>query len=216
MHSRIMLLSLCLHGVLIVGAAVWVVEAIEQPRELRLAVVPPSRDLPAEASLPPAAPPRPEREADDAPLAEPELPVPDRRFDLQPPPEDLGPWPAAREPQWTPAALVKLESPSVEAPSPQPPAPLVRATLRDGHNAAPDYPRAAVRRRLEGTVVLRLQVGVDGGVRHVEVVRSCDHSILDSAAVEAARSWQFEPATRGGRPVPDLVTKRVRFELRTG
>jgi len=83
--------------------------------------------------------------------------------------------------------------------------------LRD--NRPPDYPLEALRRGLEGTVLLRVHVAADGRVAKVEVLDSSGHPILDAAAVRAVSSWQFAPATRGGRPVPAVVRQPVRFSL---
>ena len=130
-------------------------------------------------------------------------------------PPSLGPWPTPRDLRWTPAALVELvpsEDP-VPAVAPKPPAPLIRAKLRQGANVAPEYPRLAVRRGLTGTVVLRLRVDAEGVVGRVEVAEPCEHAVLNAAAVAAAKKWQFEPATRSGQAVPDTVEQAVRFEL---
>ena len=41
----------------------------------------------------------------------------------------------------------------------------------------------------------------------------CHHEILNRAALEAARAWRFEPATRAGQLVADIVEQTIRFEL---
>lgn len=56
----------------------------------------------------------------------------------------------------------------------------------------PDYPRVAVLRRLEGTVVVRMIVDLSGQVLEVEVVSSSGHGFLDRAALKAARRYRFE------------------------
>ena len=218
MHSRILLLSLGLHGAVIAGAAtVWALGPLEQRLDLKLAVAPPAPDVPAPPVEAPPLPPRPDPDPDEEPLVEEELPVADRRRDLEPSQDDLGPWPSPRKLRWTPAALVALVPPP-EAPlpvvSPQPPAPLIRARLLEGTNVVPEYPRSARRLGLEGVVVLRLHVDVDGAIGEVEVARPCRHTVLNDAAVSAARKWCFEPATRAGQAVADVVEKTVRFELR--
>jgi protein TonB len=45
----------------------------------------------------------------------------------------------------------------------------------------------------------------------VEVARSSSHRALDQAAVRAVRRWRFEPATRQGRPVSQVVQVPVAF-----
>jgi periplasmic protein TonB len=90
-------------------------------------------------------------------------------------------------------------------------APQVPPRLRD--NRPPDYPLEALRRRLEGTVLLRVHVATDGRVAEVDILDSSGHLILDAAAVRAVKSWHFVPATRGGRPVAAVVRQPVRFSL---
>jgi len=66
----------------------------------------------------------------------------------------------------------------------------------------------------EGAVTVRAFVLADGAVRTVEVARSSGSDILDRAAVEAVRGWQFAPATRDGVPQDAYVTFDVRYVVR--
>jgi protein TonB len=66
----------------------------------------------------------------------------------------------------------------------------------------------------EGAVTVRAFVLADGVVRTVEVARSSGSGILDRAAVEAVRGWQFAPATRDGVPQDAYVTFDVRYVVR--
>ncbi|MBE9538691.1 MAG: energy transducer TonB [Proteobacteria bacterium] len=49
------------------------------------------------------------------------------------------------------------------------------------------YPRAAVRRNIQGTLELDLMVDSEGGVLDITVARSSGHSMLDKSALKAAR-----------------------------
>jgi len=49
------------------------------------------------------------------------------------------------------------------------------------------YPRAAVRRNIQGTLELDLLVDNEGGVLDISVARSSGHAMLDKSAVKAAR-----------------------------
>jgi len=80
-------------------------------------------------------------------------------------------------------------------------------------NRPPTYPARATVDRLQGTVLLRLGITVDGRVADVEVFTSSGHGVLDAAAVRAVRSWRFAPARRDGRPVAATVRLPVRFVL---
>jgi protein TonB len=61
--------------------------------------------------------------------------------------------------------------------------------------------------------VLRFVVQADGLVSSVVVQESAGHPDLDQSAVEAVRTWRFEPARRGKEPVAVWVTVPVRFTL---
>ena len=82
-----------------------------------------------------------------------------------------------------------------------------------GYQTKPRYPDGARRRGIEGVTTLRFQVLVNGRVGSVSVAESAGHSDLDRAAVEAVKTWLFEPARRGKEPVTVWVTLPVRFQL---
>jgi protein TonB len=79
----------------------------------------------------------------------------------------------------------------------------------------PTYTAAARDAKIEGRVMLRVEVGADGTVGDVSVVESLDTVYgLDDQAVAAARQWEFRPATRGGTPVAVEVTLEMTFTLK--
>ncbi len=81
-------------------------------------------------------------------------------------------------------------------------------------NGKPDYPPAALRRREQGGVVLRVTVGPDGRARAAVVQQSSGHPLLDDAAVaKVLRDWRFAPATRDGVAVTGTVLVPFAFEL---
>jgi len=82
-----------------------------------------------------------------------------------------------------------------------------------GYQAIPRYPESARRAGVEGVTVLRFVVLANGHVDKIQVDRSAGHVDLDQAAVEAVKTWLFEPARRGKEPVPVWVTLPVRFAL---
>jgi protein TonB len=77
----------------------------------------------------------------------------------------------------------------------------------------PAYPRQAIARGIEGTVLLRVLIGPDGETIEIRIHRSSGAVLLDQAAVEAVRRWAFRPALVGGRAVPAWVEVPVRFRL---
>ncbi|WP_129346603.1 TonB-dependent receptor plug domain-containing protein [Sorangium cellulosum] len=70
----------------------------------------------------------------------------------------------------------------------------------------PPYPPGATG---DATVVLRIVVRADGTVGEAEAVAGVEP--FAGAAVQAAPSWQFEPARRDGRPVAARILLRVAF-----
>jgi TonB family protein len=78
----------------------------------------------------------------------------------------------------------------------------------------PEYPVAAKRARIQGTVGMDVVVLADGTVGQVTVTRSLDQTYgLDEAAVTAVRQWQFEPGKKDGKPVPVQVEIEMSFTL---
>lgn len=95
-----------------------------------------------------------------------------------------------------------------------PPAPLAGVQLRYLHAPAPAYPRDALRVGAQGTVTLRVLVGVDGSPLEVSVERSSGNRSLDTAArTQVLRQWKFQPATDNGRPVQAYGLVPVDFKL---
>jgi protein TonB len=54
-------------------------------------------------------------------------------------------------------------------------------------------------------------IGVDGTVRDVRVLRSIP--VLDQAATDAVRQWEYTPTLLNGVPVPVIMTVTVSFTL---
>ena len=76
-------------------------------------------------------------------------------------------------------------------------------------DAKPVYPEAARARHATGTVILAATIDEQGRVIRAEVLRHVEW--LDSAAIEAVRQWQFEPATLHGTPVCVTMSVAVSF-----
>jgi periplasmic protein TonB len=80
-------------------------------------------------------------------------------------------------------------------------------------NPPPDYPAAARRRNLQGTVLLEVLVDRHGRASQVRISRSCGHDLLDRSALASVKQWHFEPARRMGQPQEMWVQVPVRFQL---
>lgn len=64
----------------------------------------------------------------------------------------------------------------------------------------PRYPPEAIRKNIEGEVVLYAIIRANGSVDSIQVVRRLD-PVLDQCAVQALAQWKFRPAARNGKPV---------------
>ncbi|WP_250624924.1 energy transducer TonB [Pinirhizobacter soli] len=93
----------------------------------------------------------------------------------------------------------------------------VEATLAYMQAPAPMYPSAARRMHMQGTVVLRVLVDIDGKPLQVLVESSSGHAELDRAAQNQVLSkWRFQPATAQGRPTQAWARIPVTFNLQGG
>lgn len=82
-----------------------------------------------------------------------------------------------------------------------------------GYQTTPRYPESARRQGIEGVTTLRFLVLPTGRVDQMLIARSAGHADLDRAAMDAVKTWLFEPARRGKEAVAVWVTLPVRFEL---
>jgi periplasmic protein TonB len=135
----------------------------------------------------------------------PELPPPGPVYDGPPgvPPGD-------------PNGIVGL---SATIPIPPPPPPVTKPVRPGGDirtptktkHVPPIYPEIARTNRIQGVVMLEAVINEQGQVRDVRVVRSVP--LLDNAAIDAVRQWQFTPTLLNGQPVPVLLTVTLSFVL---
>jgi TonB family protein len=76
-------------------------------------------------------------------------------------------------------------------------------------DVAPVYPAAAKAARVEGTVTIAAVIDRNGYVTGTSVLRSVP--MLNQAALDAVKEWQYEPQRVGGKAVPSMVTVNVNF-----
>ena len=76
---------------------------------------------------------------------------------------------------------------------------------------APVYPEIARKAGLEGKVFVRFQVGKDGRVRDVQILRG--QEIFRQAAIEAVMQFRFKPAMQNDKPAPVWMTQPLTFRL---
>ncbi|MCE3001619.1 MAG: energy transducer TonB [Xanthomonadaceae bacterium] len=116
----------------------------------------------------------------------------------------------------TPVAALPPAAPVAAAvPAPGPAAPAAtEGALAYVEAPQPDYPRAALKSRAEGTVLLRVRVGSDGLPVSVAIARSSGHPALDDAARrQVLRHWRFQPALRDGVAVEAVGLVPIAFRL---
>ena len=81
----------------------------------------------------------------------------------------------------------------------------------------PIYPPAAKAQGIEGVVVVRYAVTLDGRVVDARVDSARPEGVFEEAALSAVRSWRYNPALKNGKPVAvDNVVSTLRFELSSG
>ena len=76
----------------------------------------------------------------------------------------------------------------------------------------PEYSEEARKAKYQGTVVLWMIVGPDGRARDIRVTRSVGLG-LDEKAIEAVKTWKFEPARKDGQAVAVQINVEVSFRL---
>ena len=74
------------------------------------------------------------------------------------------------------------------------------------------YPSSARSARVPGVVVIEATIDPDGRVENATVLRSVP--LLDQAALDAVRQWEFKPQLLNGTAIPVVVTLSVPFALK--
>lgn len=75
------------------------------------------------------------------------------------------------------------------------------------------YPPEAASKKIQGTVVVEVEVAADASVSNMRVLKSV-HPILDKAAVDALRKVKWIPATVKSRPEKSTVRVPIKFALK--
>ena len=208
-------------AVLLIGAAgAWLVQGrnsgpVPQPATSGA----PTRDVvllaPTPAPPPDATPPirpatiavaRPSERSAAPPtvVAMPDAPPPQEPLPAAVSPQSLGS--SSAEPREAPEPVSSTEPPPDAAADELTPPVRVRAV-------EPVYPPLARAAQLEGDVVLQVLVGRDGKVGDIAVVVSI-HPLLDEAAINAVRRYEYLPARRNGVPEARTIRIAVSFRMR--
>lgn len=81
------------------------------------------------------------------------------------------------------------------------PAPLAPTPLTALSTPPPEYPEALACDGIGGQVVLMLTIGTNGKVKGSRVLRKSPSRVLDAAAQDAVKKWQFRAPTRNGQAI---------------
>jgi TonB family protein len=80
-------------------------------------------------------------------------------------------------------------------------------------NRSPYLPPRAIAARMSGRVAVQFTITKAGTVRDVQVEGSSGFDFLDLSVAEAVREWRFEPALKGGKPVPTTARQSFYFSV---
>jgi len=75
----------------------------------------------------------------------------------------------------------------------------------------PEFPETVSLSKEKAEVLLNLRIDEEGNVRRATVLRSSGEEQLDSAAIAAARTWKYTPASKAGKPLPITIEQKVSF-----
>ena len=108
-----------------------------------------------------------------------------------------------------------LVPPPVAVPPPEPqkiyrPGAGIRQPIKL-RGADPVYSPIARATGLHGIVIIEATIDTDGRVVNARILRSIP--LLDQAALDAVRTWEYTPTTLNGVPVPVVMTVTVSFVL---
>ena len=76
----------------------------------------------------------------------------------------------------------------------------------------PRYPEIARLNHVGGIVIIEAIIDTEGRVANARVLRSVP--LLDEAALEAVRAWEYSPTLLNGTPTAVIMTVTVRFDLK--
>jgi protein TonB len=100
-------------------------------------------------------------------------------------------------------------------PPPPPPAPVrVGGQIKQPtqlKRVNPEYPAIAQSARVQGVVIIEAIIGPNGKVQEAKVLRSIP--LLDAAALDAVKQWEYTPTMLNNMPVPVIMTVTVNFTL---
>ena len=162
-----------------------------------------------------------EKPPEEPPPPPPDQPLPPPPIVAPPPPISFSRPAPVLETVTTPPPPAPIFTTAAPAPPPPPPAASkARGAKPKGQGSwaariQDNYPSAALRKEIEGTVGVRVTVGPDGRVSGCTVSGSSGSGDLDSAACDGmTRYARFEPALdAGGSPTTGSFSTRIVYKI---
>ncbi len=75
------------------------------------------------------------------------------------------------------------------------------------------YPQRALRQKIEGFVIARLQITPEGTVESVDIIEAQPRGVFEREAIRALYKYKFKPKMENGRPVAQTATQTIEFKL---
>jgi protein TonB len=76
----------------------------------------------------------------------------------------------------------------------------------------PQYPPEARQARIEGVVILSVQIAKDGTISDIKIISSSDPRLLPGV-LDAVKQWVYKPTLLNGEPVEVITTVTINFSL---
>jgi TonB family protein len=91
----------------------------------------------------------------------------------------------------------------------------VKSSIMTGQKISgdnPTYPKEARAKKIQGAVVLNATISKDGAIENLQVVKTPNPSLAESA-LKAVRTWRYRPYLLNGEPVAVETTVNVVYNL---
>lgn len=83
-----------------------------------------------------------------------------------------------------------------------------------GRTGKQRYPPGAAAALESGRVTMSICITARGTVASVEIIESTGYPRLDNDALQVARQYQFQPATRNGKPIPVCMPYSINYRIK--
>jgi TonB family protein len=92
---------------------------------------------------------------------------------------------------------------------------VVKDASVNGTREAPIYPKRALLLNQEGAVLLHVLVDDAGNINEIKIVQPSGFPLLDDAAIEAVKKWQFNATSKDGKWVKSWVEVPIKFSIQS-